>query len=80
MQYLYASGDHHVFMNTETYEQTEIPEAQIKNELNYIFEGMEVSVMFYNNTEILGVSLPDKVVLTVVKQYLVLKVIPKQMP
>ena len=65
MQYLYASGDQHVFMNTETYEQIEIPEIQIKNELNYIYESMEVSVMFYNNQEILGVSLPDKVVLTV---------------
>ena len=67
MQYLYASGDHHVFMNSETYEQTEIPYEQIKSELNYIYEGMEVSVMFYNNIEILGVSLPDKVVLEVVE-------------
>ena len=67
MQYLYASGDHHVFMNSETYEQIEIPYEQIKSELNYIFEGMEVSVMFYNNIEILGLSLPDKVVLEVVE-------------
>lgn len=67
MQYLFASGDHHVFMNSETYEQIEIPYEQIKAELNYIFEGMEVSVMFYNNIEILGLSLPDKVVLEVVE-------------
>lgn len=65
MQYLYADGDHHVFMNNETYEQLEIPAAQIEYELKYITEGMSVEVMFYNNVEILGVSLPDKIVMEV---------------
>lgn len=67
MQYLYADGDRHIFMNNETYEQIEIPANQIQNELKYIYEGESVEVMFYNNTEILGVSLTDKVVLTVVE-------------
>ena len=65
MQYLYASGDNHVFMNMETYEQIEISGAQIENELNYIYEGMEVAINFYKESEILGLSLPDKVVLQV---------------
>lgn len=65
MQYLYVDGDRHIFMNNESYEQIEIPAAQIEYELKYIFEGMSVEVMFYNNIEILGVSLPDKVVLEV---------------
>lgn len=65
MQYLYANGDMHVFMNTDTYEQLEIPEAQIKYELQFIFEGMNVDVNFYNGIEILGLTLPDKVVLEV---------------
>ena len=65
MQYLYADGTQHVFMNNDTYEQIEIPFQQIEKELNYIKEGMTVEVMFYNNSEILGVSLPDKVVLTI---------------
>ena len=65
MQYLYADGDRYNFMNTESFEQIEIPFVQIERELNYIFEGMSVEVMFYNNSEILGVSLPDKVVLEV---------------
>ncbi|AUD63272.1 elongation factor P [Tenericutes bacterium MO-XQ] len=65
MQYLYANGDMHVFMNTETYEQIEIPGNQIEYELKFIFEGMMVDVNFYNNQEILGVTLPDKVVLEV---------------
>lgn len=67
MQYIYADGDMHVFMNTETYEQIEIPESQIENELKFIFEGMNVDVNFYDGKEILGVSLPDKVVLTIVE-------------
>jgi elongation factor P len=65
MQYLYANGDMHVFMNSDTYEQLEIPEAQIKYELQFIFEGMNVDVNFYNGIEILGLTLPDKVVLEV---------------
>ena len=65
MQYLYASGDQHVFMNTESYEQIDIPGSQIEYELKYIYEGMSVEVMFYDGKEILGVSLPDKVVLEV---------------
>lgn len=65
MQYLYADGNNHVFMNTETYEQIEIPKAQIEHELNYLYEGLSVEVMFYNASEILGVLLPDKLVLEV---------------
>lgn len=65
MQYLYVNGDQHVFMNTESYEQIEIPGTQIEYELKYIFEGMSVEVMFFDGKEILGVSLPDKVVLEV---------------
>jgi elongation factor P len=65
MQYLYASGNNHVFMNTEDYEQLEIPGDHIEHELQYIYEGASVEVMFFNGSEIVGVSLPDKVVLEV---------------
>lgn len=65
MQYLYANGPSHVFMNNETYDQIEINETQIKNELKYIYEGMNVEVLFYNNSEVLGLKLPDNVTLKV---------------
>lgn len=65
MQYLYANGDLHVFMNTETYEQLEISESQIKHELNYIYEGMTVEIMLFEGSEVLGINLPDNVVLKV---------------
>lgn len=64
MQYLYASGTMHVFMNNNTYEQIEVNQEQITEELNYIVENDFVEIMFYNS-EIIGVNLPDNVVLTV---------------
>ncbi len=66
MQYLYANGDTHVFMNNDTYEQIEIHKSQIENELYYLTEGMTINVISYQS-EILGVELPDKVVLEVVE-------------
>jgi len=66
MQYLYASGDMHVFMNNETYEQIELHKSQLENELPYMTEGMNINIITYDQ-EILGVELPDKVVLEVVE-------------
>ncbi|KAB2493631.1 elongation factor P [Priestia endophytica] len=64
MQYLYANGDQHVFMDTNTYDQIELPEAQIEYELKFLKENMEVSIMMYES-ETLGVELPNSVELTV---------------
>ncbi|AMB94688.1 elongation factor P [Aerococcus sanguinicola] len=64
MQYLYASGDMHVFMDNQTFEQIEIPSEQIEEELKYLLENMEVQVTSYEG-EILGVSLPTTVELEV---------------
>ena len=65
MQYLYASDGVHVFMNLENYEQIELQHEQIKDEARFIVDGMTVEVLSYNDTEILGINLPDKVALTV---------------
>jgi len=64
MQYLYASGDTHVFMNMENYEQIEVDKSQIAYELNFLYESLEVEINFYG-TEIIGVNLPEKLVLEV---------------
>lgn len=66
MQYLYASGDVHAFMNTETYEQIEIPGNALEHELKFIKENSEVSVVSYEG-EILGIDLPNNVELEVVE-------------
>lgn len=64
MQYLYASGEIHTFMDMESYEQLEISEKQIEYELKFLKENMEVNVISYQG-EILGVSLPNNVELEV---------------
>lgn len=66
MQYLYSMGDSYVFMNNDTYEQLEIPVAQLAYEKNFLIEGMEVKVMTFES-EILGVELPEKVTLEVIE-------------
>lgn len=64
MQYLYASGDQHVFMDNESYEQIELPANSIEYELKFLKENMEVSIMMYHG-ETLGVELPNTVELEV---------------
>ncbi|WP_077621604.1 elongation factor P [Sediminibacillus massiliensis] len=64
MQYLYSSGTTHTFMDTNTYEQLELQTSQIENELKFLKENMEVSIMTYQG-ETIGVSLPNNVELTV---------------
>lgn len=66
MAYLYSMGDQHVFMNNESFEQVEIDAKQIKEQLNFIIEGMEVNVISYEG-EILGVDIPEKVTLEVIE-------------
>jgi len=66
MQYLYASGNNHAFMDTQTYEQIEIPASQIEHELKFLKENMEVNVLIYNGN-VLGVELPNNVELEVIE-------------
>lgn len=64
MQYLYASGDQHVFMDVESYDQIELAATAIEYELKFLKENMEVHIMMYQS-ETLGVELPNTVVLEV---------------
>ncbi|AWN18297.1 elongation factor P [Streptococcus sobrinus] len=63
-QYLYKMDDTAYFMNSETYDQYEIPVANVENELRYILENGEVKIQFYG-TEVIGVQVPTTVELTV---------------
>ncbi|GAB4073484.1 elongation factor P [Barrientosiimonas marina] len=64
MQYLYASGDTHAFMDTDTFEQVDLQTSQIEHELNFMKENMEVSIIMYQG-DVIGVQLPKNVALTV---------------
>ena len=60
MQYLYDSGDTAVFMDSETYEQIEIPKDRLEWEMNFLVPNLDVNITFYEG-EVLGIVLPDKV-------------------
>ena len=64
MQFLYANGDTFNFMNMETYEQIELDISQIGDAKDYLKEGLNVYISFYQG-ELLGLMLPDKVELTI---------------
>lgn len=66
MQYLYASGQEHTFMDTETYDQIALNADQLEWELNFIKENMMINIMSYQG-EILGINLPNSVELKVVE-------------
>lgn len=66
VQYLYTMDDMGFFMDTESYEQYEIPLDTIADEMKYILENMEVKIQFYGS-EVIGVQLPSTVVLRVVE-------------
>lgn len=47
MQYLYADGDLHYFMDTETYEQMPINESTLGDDFRFVTENMNVKVLSY---------------------------------
>ncbi|MBT9037536.1 elongation factor P [Lactobacillus delbrueckii subsp. bulgaricus] len=66
MQYLYNDGSSYVFMDTATYEQLEVSNAQIDQEAKYLKENMIVNIISHNG-ETLGLDLPNTVDLEVVE-------------
>lgn len=66
MQYLYDSGDTAVFMDSETYEQLEIPKDRLEWEMQFLVPNLDVNITFYEG-EVLGVILPDKVNLSLLE-------------
>ena len=59
-QFLYASDDLLVFMDTQTYEQVELPNSVLGDRLAFLQDGMTVRIEYYEQ-EPLSVSLPEKV-------------------
>lgn len=64
MQYLYNDGEHHHFMNSETFEQIGIPSESIKDEAKWLVEEMLVNVLFYKGTPV-NIDLPNFVELEI---------------
>ena len=64
MQYLYADGASHVFMDQETFEQLALPLDLLEGQTGYLVPNLDVQVVFHNDRPI-GVQLPPTVTLTV---------------
>ncbi|MEP6944810.1 MAG: elongation factor P [Acidobacteriota bacterium] len=66
MEYLYSDGSHHHFMNSETYEQVALTEAELLDAAEWLMPGLIIEVEFYDGTPI-GVALPSTMELTVTR-------------
>ncbi len=64
MQYLYASGQEHTFMDTQTFDQISLPSSQLEWELKFLKENATVNIANYEG-EIIGITLPNSVELKV---------------
>lgn len=60
MQYLYQAGDNYSFMDMTTYEQVELTKNQIGEDLKYLKENLEVSLVYFGE-ELIGLNLPEKI-------------------
>jgi elongation factor P len=65
MQYLYADGDEHIFMDNENYEQLTLSGDDLGNQIGYLLPDTEVQLTFHNESPI-GLELPANVILEVV--------------
>ncbi|MBI1308963.1 MAG: elongation factor P [Proteobacteria bacterium] len=72
MQYLFASGEMLTFMDTNTYEQIELPADLLGDALVWLAENMVVNVELYGEKPV-SVSLPDKVEMEVIEADAVVK-------
>ena len=64
VNYSYMSGSTYYFMDMETFETYELDESVIGDSKYYLMDGMEVYLMIFEG-EVLNISLPDKVTMTV---------------
>ncbi|HWC10110.1 MAG TPA: elongation factor P [Acidimicrobiales bacterium] len=64
MQYLYREGDHHVFMDTSTYDQLHVDVPALGNADTFLKEGDSAVLQMYG-ADVVGIDLPASVELTV---------------
>jgi len=57
MNFQYSTGDSYAFMDNDTYEQSEIDKEDLGDAPNYMAEGMDVEIVFYEEKPV-SVKLP----------------------
>ena len=65
-QFLFAAGDTYTFMDPASYEQYEITKEMLGDAVNFLVDGMNVSILFYDGKAV-SVDLPNNVVLEIVE-------------
>jgi elongation factor P len=65
-QFLYKEGIGYAFMDNETYEQFTLPTESLGNATDYLIEGTEITVLYFNGNPI-NIELPIKMKLKVVE-------------
>ena len=71
-QFLYQEGENLIFMDTETYEQIQLPAEILGERRPFLQDGMTITVEFYES-EALNATLPQKVTCRVVETEPVVK-------
>lgn len=71
-QFLYAEGDTYTFMDPVTYDQVELSREFIGDAVDFLKDGMNVMVQYYEEDPLM-VKLPDHVVMEVVEADAVVK-------
>ena len=66
MQFLYEMSGTYYFMNMTTYEQVELDKSVLGDDAKFLKENVEVIMMFFGE-EVLGIQLPDKIQMKVVR-------------
>ena len=64
MQYLYADGEDHIFMDSETFDQMTLSADDLADQAGFLLPNTDVQINFYDETPI-GIDLPPNVVLEV---------------
>lgn len=64
VQYLYAEGQEHVFMDVESFEQYHVPAENLGDAVNFVVENMKVDMLLFDGKP-LSVELPNFVELDV---------------
>lgn len=65
-QFLYAAGTDYDFMDQESFETIQFQKEVLGDQVNFLSEGMDVDIQYFNGTPI-NVLLPPKMVFTVVQ-------------
>jgi elongation factor P len=76
LEFMYQGGNTYHFMNTENYDQLEIEEEVLGDNAQWMQPGMKIQAEYYNG-RVIGIALPNSMVLAVVDTAPVMKTATK---